>query len=124
MDEDYGRKIYRLLVGVVVVAAVIAVIWFANRNNIDSTASPQQDEQNDAQLCDKALSKLIVDERNGVTVDGEVYDEFSARCPAEYSVWADYQSIRVSGGSCSDLAKYRLEEAAIELARRDGLCAS
>jgi hypothetical protein len=74
------------------------------------------------------LNKLIVDERNGVSVDGAVYDEFGARCPSEYNIWADYQSIKSTGQfgptPCSDLTQYRIEEAAIAMARRDGLCTS
>ena len=50
MDEDYGRKIYRLLVGVVVIA-VIGSIWFFNQNGEKPETSAPQPTQDMAQLC-------------------------------------------------------------------------
>ncbi|PTU57870.1 hypothetical protein DBB34_01750 [Sphaerisporangium cinnabarinum] len=59
-------------------------------------------------------------------VDVEL-DALGDGCPSEYDIFADYASIDGSaqagaGGLCSEYTAYGVDPAAVELARRDGLC--
>lgn len=72
---------------------------------------------------------MVADERIGISPDGAVIDDFAGQCPVDFATWTDYQSIKsmaelTGADRCIDLAQYRIGAAAIELARREGLCSN
>ncbi|WP_251149774.1 hypothetical protein [Cellulosimicrobium sp. Marseille-Q4280] len=83
-----------------------------------------------SQSCTSLLDSIIARVRDGETsgaVDVEL-DALGDGCPSEYGIFADYASIdgfaqAGAGGVCSDYAAYGVDPVAIDLARRDGLCA-
>lgn len=122
MDEDYGKKIYQLLVGIVVVAAVVGILWFVNRGTEDPT-------QPRIESCGSRLNEvvsLVRADDTSRTLDSEL-DSLGRACPAQYDAFTDYVSIKGSyeagaGGPCADYRDYGLDPAAVRLAQRDGFC--
>ena len=89
VDEDYGKKIYNLLVGVLVVAGVVGVFWWINRSN----AQPAQDR---TQSCVSRLNSLMEIERSDDVPLGRDMDAFGDECPAQYDIYVDYVQIKGS----------------------------
>lgn len=121
MDQDYGKKIYNLLVGVVVVAVLVGLYVVGIRGGDPAGRDPS------ATSCSDVLRTLVSATRDDRSIDGELMDGFADQCPYAYAVWVDYQSIKAfheadTGGRCREYANYDVTPAAIRLARRDGFC--
>jgi hypothetical protein len=122
MDEDYGRKIYQLLVGVVVVVCVVGALWLINRGGDE----PAQDRATSCSSRLKAVvSSVRADDTSG-TIDSDL-EALRLDCPAQYPVFTDYISIKGSyeagaSGPCAEYRDYGVNTAAIRLASRDGFC--
>lgn len=122
MDEDYGKKIYQLLVGVLAVSGVVGILWFVNRGTEAST-------QDRVASCSSRLNtvvSLVRADDTSRTLDSEL-DALGRDCPAQYDVFTGYVQIKGSynagaGGPCAEYRDYGVNPAAVRLAQRDGFC--
>lgn len=113
---------HKSLVWALAVAGILGTMWLFNGSR---TAPQQPQAQSCSDLLRIAASVTRADRWEDPSAS-EFLDGFSGRCREEYSVWVDWQQIWEDAKSgterCSYWAQFRIEPAAIELARRDGSC--